>query len=458
MEAMSEYWLEDIETASRVNLERIQLEKLKKIIAYVEIHSEFYKKKFRENKVSSLKIQSLKDLCSFPLTSREEIVKDQRENSRLGSLMCTSFDEPGQTIGMTGVRFSATGEPIRVILSIEDAASQGRLGARGLICAGVERKDYLYIADFPQFNLLYMHLGLGSINLGSTSILVGMERGERNVHTYTPRFPPSSFYISPTYSKFVTRLLKDAKMRYPIHAVLGWSEPGYSLPSWKERFRGMWGEVSVSSKITICDVYGLVELGLLGFECINEMGLHGFEDAYIYEIINPKTGDILKPGNEGELVITHLEREGMPLIRYRTGDITSIQYEPCNCGRTHLRLMGIKGRLNQGIKVSGQTIFQSNIEEALGSFKGYSGDFNATTNGSEELSQLDINIFQGETSKQFHKELEDGCSKKLGVPVAIHLKAKEDLAIFTHRSQKVFNTKDWDLLKKEADKQLRAEA
>ena len=452
-----QYWMKDLETVSRSDLAKIQLEKLKSILTYCQSNSKFYQKKFQENRVSISNIRTMQDIVSLPLTSRDEIVKDQMENGSLGSFMCTEFEEPGQTIGMTGVKFSATGQPIRVILSLEDAASQGRLGARGLACVSVQAKDYLYVMDFPQFNLLYMHLGLGSINLGSKSMLVGMERAERNTSIYTHLYPPTALYISPSYSKLVTKLLKKTKKRYPIHTILGWSEPGYSLPSWKKRFQEMWGEVSDQTKITICDVYGMVEVGLLGFECTHQKGLHGFEDAYIYEIIDPNTEDVLPPGEEGELVVTHLDREAMPLIRYRTGDITSIQLEPCVCGRTHLRLMGIKGRLDQAINVTGKKIYQSQIEEALVSFKGYSGEFNVIQNGSEESNCLELNILKDTISEEVQQDLEAACSKRLGVPVQINLKLKDDLLVFMHRSQKVFNLENWELLKKEAEKQLRAE-
>lgn len=219
----------------------------------------------------------------------------------------------------------------------------------------------------------------------------------------------------------------------------------------------MWSEVSDQPEITICDVYGMVEAGLLAFECINEKGLHGFEDAYFYEIINPNTGDVLPPGEEGELVVTHLDREGMPLIRYRTGDITSIQLERCECGRTHLRLMGIKGRLDQAINVVGKKIYQSQIEETLGSIKGYSGEFNVVMNGSETVSILELRILKDSTSEKIQRDWENVCAKRLGVPVRIQFVAKEDLVTFVHRSQKVMKAESLERLKKEAASQLRAE-
>ncbi|MCL5961849.1 MAG: hypothetical protein M1358_21465, partial [Chloroflexi bacterium] len=361
------FWMKDIETASPERIRELQLLKLRKMLGYVEERSKFYQEKFSKEKVSISKVAKLDDLCKLPFTTRDEIVADQEKHGRMGRLMATEFTDPGQSIGLTGVKFSASGQRIRVIISVADAAFQGKLAARGLASAGVTPDDYLYIADYPQFNLLYMHMGLGSINLGSKSLLVGMERAERNSSIFPSLYPPSAYYITPSYAKFVLALIEKTGKKHPIRTVLGWSEPGYSLPSWRKRFEKKWAEVSSAPGVKVCDAYGLVEVGLLGFECRQLNGLHGFEDAYIYEVVDPKTGATLSPGEEGELVVTHLERFGMPLIRYRTGDITTIDDRPCTCGRTHLRLKGIKGRYSQRLEIAGKTIYASQVEEIIGS-------------------------------------------------------------------------------------------
>jgi phenylacetate-CoA ligase len=457
VEKDNQYWAKDEETLPRAELEKLQVEKLNGRLAYLEKHSDFYRRKFEKCTSALSGLKSIEHIRDLPFTDRDEIYMDQQERGRLGSLMCTSFEESGHTIGMTGVKFSTSGKPLRIIMSIEDAAWQGRLAARGLSSAGIKPDDYLYLMDFPQLNLLYMHLGLGSINLGSKSILVGMERSERNTSIYSRLYPPTCFYISPSYSKMVTQMLKRTGRKFPIHAIMGWSEPGYSIPVWRERFTQMWLETTSESTVELYDVYGLVELGLLGFECSAHNGLHGFEDAYIYEVIDPDTKQVLAPGQEGELVVTHLERTAMPLIRYRTGDITAIETAQCNCGRTHLRLSGIKGRLEQSIIVNGRRIYQSQIEEAIGGVKEYSGDFNIMVAGEEVRNRLDINILRNEVTERSKSEMEDLCTAKLGVPVQLHLKEKGDLIVFIHRSQKIINVKDVDRLKKEAASQLKAE-
>jgi|GEM_PF-2742857 phenylacetate-CoA ligase len=455
MNTPTEYWMEDLETMPRQALAGMQLEKLKGVLGYCLSSSEFYRRKYGEAGVSAGTVRALADIQALPFTTRDEIVSDQEKNGRLGTLVCNKAEEPGQTIGMTGIKFSASGKPIRVLLSVEDAASQGRLAARGLVGAGVESRDYLYVMDFPQFNPLYMHLGLGSINVGAKSILAGMERAERNTSIYTRLYPPNCFYISPTYSKLVTSLLKATGKKYSIHTVLGWSEAGYSLPLSKQRFQEMWGELS-DQPVDVCDVYGMVEVGLLGFECRHHKGIHGFEDAYLYEIIDPDSGRVLEPGEEGELVVTHLERTGMPLVRYRTGDITSILTDPCTCGRTHLRLAGIKGRRDQALRVGGKILYQSQIEEALAEHTNALTAFNVVT-GSGEMSALEMSLVKDGTGGRTESDLGHACSRSLGVPVSIRYKSGDEVLTFIHRSQKVFTPENRDRLMREARNQRRAE-
>lgn len=451
------FWTKEIETASREKIREIQLFKLKKMLEYVELRSKFYQNKFTENRVSVSKVSTLDDLVALPFTTRDEIVTDQEKYGRLGTLMTTDFTTPGQTIGLTGIKISASGHPIKVIISMTDAAFQGKLAARGLAGAGLNPNDYLYIADFPQFNLLYMHVGLGSVKLGSKYLAMGMERAERNATIFPRLYPPSAYYISPSYSKVVSQIIKNSGNRYPIRTVLGWSEPGYSIPSWRERFEKKWAEVSIFPDVRVCDVYGMVEVGLLAFECRHQNGLHAFEDGYIYEVINPDTTEPLPVGEEGELVITHLERTGMPLIRYRTGDITCIDDSPCSCGRTNLRLKGIQGRYSQQLNVSGRTVYISQIEDILGNFQEYSGDFNVFINGSLSLDQLELALAEEELFPDLVTTIREELAERLRIPIQITLVKKSDLFVFPHRSYKIIDRKKIELYRKEVENQLKAE-
>ncbi|MBI5444301.1 MAG: hypothetical protein HY900_24210 [Deltaproteobacteria bacterium] len=449
-------WAEEIETAGRDELRKLQLEKLNRSLSYCAARSPFYRRKLAGSKGAGA-LRFLEELPELPLTSRAELEADQRTHGRAGTLLCTDYGAPGDAIGLTGVKVSATGVPLKAVVSVEDCASQGKLAARGLAGAGVTPADYLYVMDFPQFNLLYLHVGLGSINLGSKSILAGMERAKRNVRTYAPLFPPSAVYISPSYSKFVLPLLRESGRRYPIRTVLGWSEPGYSVPSVRETLTAAWQEVSEAPRVDLRDVYGMVEVGLLGFSCSQKAGLHGFEDAYLYEVVDPVSGDVLPPGREGELVITHLERTAMPLVRYRTGDVTSLTSEPCACGRTHLRLSGIKGRLSQRLEAQGKTLYPADLEQALAR-SGYGGPFNAVTDAGATPEGLSLDVSKAAMAAMDPRGVEESCSGELGVTVRLEVREDRDLLAFPHRAVKCYPSRDFERLRDAAARQWLTES
>jgi len=451
------YWQREVETASRADLEKLQEKKLRRMLEYVGNRSAFYQDKFQKHVVSLSKISTLKDLKQLPFTDREEIFEDQSAHGQFGTLMCTDFKEPGQAIGQTGDRFSATGKPLRVIVSVTDLANQGKLAARGLMSAGIRHKDYLYIADFPQFNLIYMHMGLGSINVGSTSLLIGMERAERNIRIYMELYPPTSFFISPSYAKFMGNLVRTTGSTFPVKTLIGWNEPGYSLPAIREEIESLWQGTSTEDEVKVCDAYGMMELGLLGFECRYQRGLHGFEDSYIYEIINPETGEVVDPGEEGELVVTHLDREGIPLIRYRTGDITSIDDSPCSCGRTHIRLQGVKGRWMDRLEVQGTVIYSGQVDEAVAQTKEYKGGHNIFINGSRKLDALEIAVDQDRITPSLKKMMKDEIEGELSVPVTLKLLAASQLFVYPHRSRRIIDQSNLDRYRKELKTQMAVE-
>ena len=451
------FWQKDIETMNREKIRSVQEIKFKRMIEYVEGRSGFYRKKFKSHGVSLKNILGLDDLKELPFTDRGEIFENQAEHGQFGTLMCTDFQDPGQTIGLTGDRFSATGKPLRVIISVTDAANQGKLAARGLIGAGISPTDYVYIADHPQFNLVYMHTGLGSINVGSKCLLVGTERTERNIRIYMTLYPPNAFFISPSYAKFMGNLIVQTGKKFHVRTLLGWGEPGYSLPSVRKEIESLWRGISLSEEIKVCDVYAMIEVGLLGFECRHQKGLHGFEDSYIYEIINPETEKVLGPGEEGELVVTHIDREGMPLIRYRTGDITIIDDSPCPCGRTHLRLLGIKGRLTEKLEVKGIPIYWSQVEEIMGQIKSYRGNHNILVNGTRKLDVLEIAVDQESVTAPLLEIVKGDVQKVLKVPVYLKPTPASELFVYPHKSQKIIDQMNLDAHRKELDSQKRVE-
>lgn len=451
------YWIRQIETADRQKIREIQSAKLQRMVDYTSVHSRFYSSKFKHEKVSISKIKTVEDIQRLPFTTRDEIVADQERYGGLGSLMATKWTDPGQTIGLTGVKISYSNRPIRMVLSLHDSAFQGKLGARGLIGAGITAADFFYLADFPQFNPIFMNMGLSSINAGSKVLSVGMERAERNATIFPRLYPPAAYFINPSYSKFVVNIIEKEGKKLPIRTVVGWGEPGYSIPSVRERHQRRWAQVSSSFDVKVCDVYAMVELGILGFECRQQTGLHAFEDGYIYEVVDPQTGSVLPAGEEGELVVTHLERKGMPLLRYRTGDITAIDDSPCTCGRTHVRLQGIKGRYGEIPLTGGKRVYASQVENIIGKFPQYAGGINVFRNGSQPMSQIDVVIAQEGLSEDDAPAIKKALEDELKVPAKLTLVKSEDLIVFPHRAHRVLDRTKLELYKRETAEQFKGE-
>jgi phenylacetate-CoA ligase len=209
--------------------------------------------------------------------------------------------------------------------------------------------------------------------------------------------------------------------------------------------------------VKACDAYGLIEVGLLGFECRLQEGLHGFEDSYMYEIVDPKTGEILDAGEEGELVVTHLAREGIPLIRYRTGDITSIDDSPCPCGRTHLRLQGVKGRWTDRLEVQGKVLYASLVDEAMAQIGEYKGGHNIFINGTRKLDTLEIAVDQDQIAPSLSERMRKRIEGALNVPVRLKSLPASQLFVFPHRSRRIIDQSNVDTYQKELKTQMAVE-
>lgn len=453
----SHYWQKGIETLPRPELRHLQDRRLLRMLAWVAEHSQFYRDKFARSAADVGAVTGVDSLRQLPFTDRAEVHADQAGHTGIGTLRCVDESAAGQTIGLSGARFSVTGRQLRILVSATDAGTQGKLAARGLTAAGIGPADYLYVADHPQFSLLYMHVGLGSINVGAKSLLVGMERARRNVRVFMPLYPPTAFYTTPSYSRVLAGLLREAGARYPIRTVIGTGEPGCSLPGVRARMEGEWQSVSTADSVQVRDSYGLPELGLLGFECSARCGMHGFEDAYVYELIDPDSGEPAARGAEGELVVTHLERDGMPLIRYRTGDITRLDEAPCECGRTHVRLLGVRGRLAERLSVGARRLYPGSVEDALAGITAYGGEFNILVNGSASPAQLELALDAARLAPEAVAGIEAELGRRLQVPVRVRLAREPELLVFPHKSWRLIDAAQRNACAAEARRQARLE-
>ncbi len=344
-------WNEKYECMGREELEKLQLERLQRVISRVYNILPFYRERFQEKGVSPGDLKSLPDLTEFPFISKSDL----RQGYPFGF-----FTVPSREILEVHSSSGTTGKPVVDGYTRGDLEIWSEVMARALFCAGATKKDIIHNAY--GYGLFTGGLGVhyGARRIGAKIIPVSGGQTRRQVMIMRD-FGSTVLTCTPSYALHIAEVaeemgvdLKSLSLRVGIFGAEAWSE-------------NMRREIEPRLGIDAVDIYGLTEIIGPGVaqECLEKKGLHIFEDHFLPEIINPETGEGLPPGEEGELIITTLTREALCLVRYRTGDITSITYEPCACGRTLARISKIKGRTDDMLIVRGVNLFPSQIENVL---------------------------------------------------------------------------------------------
>ncbi|MEM3138763.1 MAG: phenylacetate--CoA ligase [Archaeoglobaceae archaeon] len=345
------FWSPTIERLPVKELERIQEKKLKNLVRNAYEYSPFYKRRFRELGIHPTDIQSLKDLKKLPFTKKQDL----RDNYPFGM-----FAVPLSQIVRFHASSGTTGKPTLVGYTEDDIRVWVESLCRGLISCGVTNEDIMQIAY--GYGLFTGGLGFhyAAEKIGATALPVSAGNTERQINlmkdlgvTVIACTPSYMLYMTEFAEKKMNTSLRETKLRMGIFGAEPWSEET------RKRIEDKTGIVAY-------DVYGTSELsGPLFTECIERNGLHVWADHFLIEVIDPESGEQVGEGEKGELVVTTLSKEAMPLIRWRTGDITILETEKCNCGRTHPRIMRILGRSDDILIVRGVNVFPSQIEHVL---------------------------------------------------------------------------------------------
>jgi phenylacetate-CoA ligase len=349
------YWNEKIETMPRAELRKHQLQLLKEKVKFCYENTAFYKKKFDNAGISPADIKTLEDIQKIPFT----VKNDLRDNYPLG-MLGVPLDEIVEIHASSGT----TGNPIIGAYTRGDMDVWQELMARSLYTTGVRRQDVTHIAY--GYGLFTGGLGFhyGAQKIGTAVIPVGGGMTQRQIKlmqdlgtTVLCCTPSFAVYLAETMAKEGVNPRKDLKLRIGLFGAEPWSE------KIRERIESELG-------IEAFDVYGLTELCGPGvsIECPEHKGLHIWEDHLLVETVDPKTGEVLPAGEQGELVFTALTKTGLPILRYRTRDISVVETEKCVCGRTHSRMMRIKGRSDDMLIIRGVNVFPSQVEYILMGF------------------------------------------------------------------------------------------
>ena len=345
------YWDEKFETMPLEEMRKFQLEHLKKTLKWVYEKIPFYKNGFDEKGIKPDDLKTLEDLSKFPFT----VKTDLRDNYPFG--LCAV---PLAQLVRIHASSGTTGKPITGPYTANDLEQWTECMARNLFSAGVRSNDICQNAY--GMGLFTGGLGFhqGATRIGCAVIPISSGMTERQVMIMQD-FGSTVLFATPTYALTIAERAEEMGVKVrdlPLRVGAFGAEP------WTVEMRK---EIEQRMGIKAQETYGLTEFGGPGtaFDCVEQNGLHINEDHFIIEIIDPVTTEVLPLGAKGEMVITAIQREAMPLIRYRTRDITTLRREKCSCGRTLLKMNKIFGRSDDMLIIGGVNVFPSQIESLL---------------------------------------------------------------------------------------------
>ncbi len=432
-------WNEEYETMPREALEALQLSRLKKVVERVYATVPHYKSSFDKAKVHPSQLKTLDDLRRFPFTWKTDL----RDNYPFG-LFTVPLDQVVRVHASSGT----TGKPTVVGYTARDIDTWSELIARCCAGAGVRKGDVLQNAY--GYGLFTGGLGLhyGAERLGATVVPVSGGNTKRQIMLMQD-FGTACLTCTPSYALTIAEELaetgidrKTLKLRVGIFGAEPWSE-------------GMRRQIEEKLGIDAIDIYGLSEIMGPGVscECVEgKRGLHVFEDHFIPEIVDPKTGERLPYGEKGELVFTTITKEAFPLIRYNTRDISALYPERCRCGRTHVRMERISGRTDDMLIIRGVNVFPSQIESLLVGVEGVEPHYLLVVRREGTMDTLEVRIevnesvFSDEVKnlERLEKRLEKEVKEALGVSARVKLVEPKTLQRFEGKAKRVVDERTKD--------------
>ena len=408
-------WDRKHETMSRGDLQALQLARLQAQAANVYEKVPFYRQRFMEQGVTPASIRTLDDLARLPFTYK----RDFRDNYPLGLAAV-----PRERIVRIHASSGTTGKPTVVAYTARDIDTWSEVMARTITAGGVTKNDVVHNAY--GYGLFTGGLGFhyGAERIGATVIPVSGGNTKRQIMLIQD-LGSTVLCCTPSYALYLAEAatemgvdLRETSLRVGIFGA----EP------WSERMRQ---EIEAKLGLKALDIYGLSEIIGPGVsvECEHQAGLHIFEDHFLAEIVNPATGAALPPGQRGELVLTTLTKEALPVIRYRTGDITSLNAEPCACGRTLVRMAKLTGRTDDMLIVRGINVFPSQIETVLLQVEGVQPHYQIIVDRQHTLDDLEVwvevseEVFADEIRglEALERKIRDELHSGLGIAARVRL-------------------------------------
>ena len=343
-------WQKEIETMPREELEKLQSERLVWQVNRMYERVELFRNRMDKLGLKPSDIHGIDDLHKLPFSYKQDL----RDYYPYGL-----FAEPMENIVRVHASSGTTGKKIVVGYTRNDVDKWDNCVARMMAAIGLDNTDFVQVAY--GYGLFTGGLGAhgGATKLGATVIPISSGNTANQIQTMID-FGSTCLCCTPSYAMYLGEAIEEAGLtdQLKLKAGIFGAEP------WTEEMRHA---IEEKLRIKAYDIYGLSEIMGPGvsYECEHQCGMHVCEDMFIPEIIDPDTGEVLPKGSTGELVFTTITKEGFPLIRYRTRDICSLNYEQCACGRTHARMNKPTGRSDDMLIIRGVNVFPSQIEEVL---------------------------------------------------------------------------------------------
>lgn len=433
------YWNQEIETLSRDNLQKLQLQSLKEHLELAYRNSPYYGARFREYGVLPSDLNNLEDLWKFPFIDKKIERDRQVASPLLGDLVAVEEKD----VVFVSASSGSTGVPTLSPFTKEDFYEFQDVESRLFWAAGMRPTDrYVHALNFTLF------VGgpdvIGAQNLGALCLWVGTIPSERLLFILK-EFQPTIIWTTPSYAWYLGETAQKQGINLhtdlSIRKIIVAGEPGGSIPATRKAIEELWNA-------DLYDFFGISDIfGACAGMCDKKDGLHLAEDHIYVEVIDPGTLEPVPDGQKGELVFTTLRKRARPLIRFRTGDIGLVNREQCECGRTHARI-SVTGRIDDMIIVSGVNVFPSDIEYVVRNIPSLTGEYRITVVEENHMTKFDI-----EAERSVHANVSDEylvnqishlTKTRLGVkPRQVKVLNSGELPRATHKAKRIVDLRGY---------------
>lgn len=431
-------WNEEAECMAEGDKEALQLERLQKTVKLAYENVPYYRKRFEELGIKPEDIQTIKDIEKLPFTTKDDL----REAYPFGM-----FAVPRKEIVEVHTSSGTTGKPTVSGYTKKDIEIWSEVMARGLTMFGATDDDI--IQNTHGYGLFTGGFGVhyGAQNIGATVIPISTGQTKRQIEIMKD-FGTNIVIFTPSYGLYIAEVAKDEGLS---PEDLNLKAIGFGAEMWTEEMRQ---EIQKRFHAPAYNIYGLTEIMGPGvaLECQEQDGLHVMEDHFYPEIIDSSTQETLPEGEKGELVLTNLTRHGMPIIRFRTKDITALRRKKCGCGRTLVKMDRITGRADDMLKVKGVAVFPSQIEKALLKIDGLEPHYQIIVTRPHHLDEMEVQVeaspklFSDEVKELVgvKKRIEDYIHNEIGLRVNVTLVEPKTLPRSEGKAVRVIDKRKFD--------------